>query len=170
MANFNFNKGGIIGIIGGVLGLLGLGYGAAMHTKVAKVSKRLDTTIDDLANNMNVDISEAIVNEAIEKHVAAETKKAVEKATSDAMYELKKDIRNNVSEAVNKEYETIKDTVLAKVTEEASKIDVARVQQSCLDAVLKKYNDGMDNVSKIYNTLANTASKLPDKEFTIRLG
>lgn len=170
MSNIIINKGSLIGVIGGTLGLLGLGYGIAMHTKTAKISKRLDKSIDDLANNMNIDLPEEIVNKAIEKAVTAETKKAVEKATSDAMYDLKKDIRNKVSETVEKEYENIKSTVLAKTTEEAGKIDVARVQQVCIDNILSKYNKDMENVSKFCTTMANVASKVPEKEFTIRLG
>lgn len=170
MNNITINKGTLIGAIGGVLGLMGLGYGVAMHTKLAKVGKRLDKSINDLANNMDIDIPDEIVNTAIEKAVAVETKKAVDKATSEALSELKRDIRTNVSEAVNKEYESIKDTVLAKVTEEAGKIDVARVQQACMDSILTKYNKDMDNVSKFCSTLASAAAKMPDKEFTIRVG
>ena len=185
MSRYDFNKDLLIGAIGGVLGLLGLGYGIAMHTKLSKVSERLDKGIDDLADNMEIDIPEEIVNSAVEKAVASAAKKAVEKASAEAMVELKRDIQRNVSAAVDKEYEHIKDTVLQKVTDEAAKIDAARVRREVekaahnaamskfndnLDDILGKFNDNLNNVSKIYSSMAGAATRMPDKEVVFKLG
>lgn len=169
----------------GAIGLLGLGYGIAMHTKLAKVSERLDKSIDDLADNTEIDIPEALVNKAVEKAVTSEAKKAVEKATTNALAELKRDIQTAVSAAVDKEYENIKDTVLKKATDEAAKIDTARVRRDVekaaydtamekfnvnLGDILDKFNDNLNNVSKIYSSMASAATRNPDKEFTFKLG
>lgn len=172
-------------IVVGAIGLLGLGYGIAMHTKLAKVSERLDKSIDDLADNTEIDIPEALINKAVEKAVTSEAKKAVEKATTNALAELKRDIQNAVSAAVDKEYENIKDTVLKKATDEAAKIDTARVRRDVekaaydtamekfnvnLGDILDKFNDNLNNVSKIYSHMASAATRTPDKEFTFKLG
>lgn len=185
MSNYGFNKDAIIGVVGGILGLLGLGYGIAMHTKLSKVSERLDTSINDLAGNMEIDIPESLVNKAVEKAVAVEAKKAVATAANEAMDELKRDIHRNVSAAVDKEYNHIKDTVLAKVTEEAAKIDVTRVRREIerkaeetalakfndnLDDILTRFNDNLNNVSKIYSSMAGMATRNPDKEVVFKLG
>lgn len=171
-------------IIIGAVGLMGLGYGIAMHTKMAKVSERLDKGINDLADNTEIDIPEELVNKAVEKAVTTEAKKVVEKATTEALAELKCDIRDAVTAAVDKEYEGIKETVLKKATEEAAKIDSARVRRDVekaaynvamekfngnLDDILGKFNDNLNNVSKIYSSMATAATRTPDKEFTFKL-
>lgn len=160
-------------IIGG-LGILGIGYGIAMHTKLAKVSERLDKSIEDLADRTDIDISEELIDAAVERAVAVEAKKAVEKATTEALAELKKDIHATVSVAVDKEYEGIRDTVLKKATEEAAKVDTARVRRDVeraahaaamskfddnLDDILAKFNDNLSNTSKIYSSIASAITR-----------
>lgn len=172
-------------IVVGAIGLIGLGYGIAMHTKMGKISERLDKTIDELADNTEIDIPESLVNKAVEKAVTIKAKEAVEKATTDALAELKRDIRDAVSAAVDKEYEGIKDTVLKKATDEAAKIDTVRVRRDVekaaynaamekfndnLGDILDKFNDNLNNVSKIYSSMASAATRTPDKEFTFKLG
>lgn len=169
----------------GAVGLIGLGYGIAMHTKMGKICERLDRSIDDLANTTEIDISEDLVDRAVEKAAQIEAKKAVEKAAQDAMTELKKDIRIAVENAVDKEYASIKDTVLKKATEEAAKIDSTRVRRDVekaaydtamskfnanLDDILGKFNDNLNNVSKIYSSMAGMATRNPDKELVFKLG
>jgi hypothetical protein len=184
MSNHTFNKDVIIGALGAIAGLVGIGYGVAMHTKLSKVSERLDTSINDLANNMEIDVPEAIINEAIEKAVTVEAKKAVQTATKEALDKLKRDIHNTVSAAVEKEYANIKDSVLRETTDAAAKINVERVRKDIetaarkqamakfndnLDDILGRFNDNLNNVSKIYSSMANAATRNPDKEFVFKL-
>lgn len=168
MANFNFKTWESIAL--GALGVFGIGYGIAMRTKLAQVSKRLDKTIDDLAGKTNVDISDDVVNLAVTKAADAAAKTAVEKATNDALDALKKDIRLAVSDAVEKEYDNIKDEVLKKATEAAAKIDVARVRRDVeraavtkyecnLDDILAKFNDNLSNTAKIYSSIAGAVTR-----------
>lgn len=173
-------------IVIGAIGILGLGYGIAMHTKLAKVSDRLDKSIEELSGNMNINISDEIVDKAVDKAVNAEAKKVVEQATKEALDELKRDIKTNVSIAVDKEYETIKDTVLEKVTDAAAKIDVAKVRSDVekaaktaaldkfndnLEDILAKFNDNLNNTSKIYNSIASSMTRGVDagKEFVFKV-
>lgn len=182
-----YNKDSFMATIGVALGLVGVGYAIGTHTKMAKVSERLDKGLDELANGMEIDIPEEMVNKAVEKAVAAESKKAVEKATSEALAELKRDIHKTVSGEVEKEYEHLHKDVLREITDAASKIDVTKVRRDVeraaekaaldkfddnLDDILKKFNDNLDNTSKIYNSIAGTMSKRTDgaKEYVFRVG
>lgn len=174
-------------VIIGAVGLVGIGYAIGTRSKMAKVSERLDRSIDELANNTKIDISQELINKAVEKAATAEAKKAVEKATADALAELKKDIHSTVSVAVDEEYQNIKDTVLKKVTDEAAKIDTARVRRDVekaahaaamekfnvnLDSILEKFNDNLDNTSKIYSSIAGAITRTTDtgKEVVLKLG
>lgn len=175
-----------------VAGLIGIGYGLAMHNKLAKVSERLDRSIDSLADSMEIDIPEEMVNKAIDKAVAIAAKNAATTAANNAIAEVKRDIRNKVSDAVEKEYDTIKDKVLSAATVSASKIDVDRVRRDVeaaatkaaidkfdvnLDDITKKFMSDLDNTLKISTAVRNalypaaTTNPNPNtREYVIKVG
>lgn len=182
-----YSKDVTIGALGWIVGLVGIGYAVGTHTKLAKISERLDKSIDDLADNTEIDIPEELINKAIEKAVAIEAKKAVTAAANDALNSIKRDIHNSVSETINCEYEHIKESVLKEVTVAASKIDVNRVRRdveaaakkaalekfdSNMDDILEQFNENLSNLSKIYNSMAGIATKNIDsgKEFVFKVG
>ena len=191
MFNNNSNN-SIISTLIGAAGLIGLGYGLAMHTKIAKVSERLDQSIDSLADNMEIDIPDELINKAVDKAVSAAAKNAVSIATNNAVAEVKHDIRVKVSAAVEKEYESIKDNVLKEIIVATSKIDESRVRREVekaakeaalkkfddnLDDILEKFNGDLDNTAKIYSAIKNVlntstpAQVTPSpKEYVFRVG
>lgn len=176
----------IVNILFGVAGLIGVGYAIGAHTKMAKVSERLDRKIDELSDDMEFDIPEEIINKAIDKAVQNETKRVVAIAANDALKEVKKDFHSQIKAAIDSEYNNLKDSVLKKITEEAAKIDTARVRRSVeeaakeaalekfddnLDDILEKFNNDLDNTSRIYSSIRKTitASNDSGKEFVVRL-
>ena len=175
----------------GIAGLLGIGYGLAMHNKMSKISDRLGRSIDDLADNMEIDIPKEVINRAMDKAVVSATKFAAEKATNDVLSEIKRDIHREVRRAVDKEYDSIKDSVLKEVTVASSKIDVARVRREVetaakkaaidkldcnLEDILQKFNHDLDNTAKIYQSIRtmmvpnNGAGSGNAKEVVLRVG
>lgn len=167
------NKDFVVGIVGAAAGLIGVGYAVGIRTKLGKSYERLDLAINNVADNIDVDISEAIVNEAVEKAVATEAKRAVEKATTEVLTELKKDIHTKAAAAVESEYETVREKVLAGVTDSAAKIDVVRVRRDVekaaekavmdkldvnMEDILKRFNDELHNTGRIYQSIANALS------------
>ena len=176
----------MIGLGGIILGSIGIGYAFGTHNKMAKVSKTLDCSIDDLAKNTNVDIPEAMVKRAVERAVETEANRAVTRATHMAVQEIKTDIHKQVTAAVEKEYDNIKDSVLREITDEASKINIDRVRTEVeneakrkalekfdisLDGILTNFNDNLKNTSKIYSSIANSITKQNDgKEFVFKVG
>jgi len=176
----------LFGVCGCIAGLLGVGYAIGTHTKLSKISERLNKSIDDLADNMEIDIPEELVNKAIDEAVKVSSKKAVEKATNESISALKKEIKSEVRNAVDKEYETLKDSVLKEIAVSAGKIDVSRVRRDVeeaakeaalekfddnLDDILEKFNNSLDNTSKIYSSIREAITKSSDsgKEFVVRL-
>ena len=176
----------IFGIVFGIAGLVSVGYAIGAHTKLAKVSERLDKSIDELSDGMEIDIPEELVKKAIEKAVSEETEHAVARSTDVAIDSLKLDIRTKVMEAINEEYDRIKESVLKEVTDKASKIDVVRVRRDVeaaakkaalekfddnLDDILEKFNDNLTSTSKIYSSIrdAISGSVNQGKEFVFRI-
>lgn len=176
----------LVSILIGIAGLIGVGYAIGTHTKLAKVSERLDKSIDDLADNTEIDIPDELINRAVEKAVQTEARKAVERATNETVATVKKDIRFEVEQAVDKEYERIKDVILKELTTSASKIDVSRVRRDVeeaakkaalekfddnLDDILEKFNESLDNTTKIYSSIreAITKDSTSGKQFVVTL-
>ena len=179
-------KNDFINCLFGAAGLIGVGYGICAHTKLAKVSNRLDKSIDDLADNTEIDIPDELINKAVEKAVQAEAKRAVERATNETISAMKKDIHAEVQREVNREYDSIKDSVLKEITVSASKIDATKVRRDVeeaakkaaldkfddnLDDILEKFNENLDNTSRIYSSIRETLTKGSNsgKEFVVRL-
>ena len=180
------NKNNIIDILFGIAGLFGIGYAIGTHTKMAKIAERLDRSIDDLAAGTEIDISETLINKAVEKAAKDEAKRAVETATKEAIEQVKKDIHAKIQQEVEKEYDSIKDSVLKEITVSASKIDTNRVRRDVeeaakkaaldkfddnLDDILEKFNKDLDNTSKIYGSIREALSKDTNssKGFVVRL-
>ena len=164
----------LVGLLGAALGMIGIGYALGTHSKMSKISEKLDLSIEDLASKTPVDIPESMIERATEKAVALEVKNAVGKATDVVLKDVKRDIHKQVSDAIESEYSSIKDVVLEEVTDEVAKIDVKRVradvEKAAKEAVLEKLDDNMDdilenfndqlkNTSRIYNSIADTMTK-----------
>lgn len=175
-----------VGMFGVAIGLVGLGYAMGTHSKMAKISEKLDRSIEDLASDMHIDIPNSMIECAVEKAVAAEAKQAVSKATDAAIVAVKRDIHKQVTDAVESEYSNIKETVLEELVTEAAKIDTKRVRADVeraakeialekfddnLDDILQKHNDELENVTKIYKAIADVVSpaKSNDNEVVLRL-
>ena len=178
----------LVGILGFAAGLIGIGYAIGTHSKMAKISEKLDRSIDDLAGEMPIDIPNDMIERAVEKAVASEVKLAVGKATDAAIVAVKRDIHKQVSDAVESEYSNIKGVVLEELTAAAAKIDVKRVRADVekaakdialekfddnLDDLLQKHNDELENVRKIYKAIADTMApannRSNDNEVVLRL-
>lgn len=174
----------IVGVLGVIAGLVGVGYAIGTHTKLAQISDRLDRSIDELASDVGIDIPESIVNSAIERAVADGAKRAVEKATDRAIHDMRRNIHQEVTIAIETEYAAIRETVLKEVTTSAAKIDIARVRRDVekaaqaavlkkfddnLDDILKEFNTSLANTAKIYNSIAQSFVRSDDKDVVLRL-
>lgn len=170
---------GFVVLLGIGVGLVGVGYALGTHSKMAKISEKLDCSIEDLANKTPVDIPDNMIERAVEKAVAREVKHAVDKTTDRIIVDVKRDIHKQVSDAVEDEYSNMKNSVLEELTKAASKIDVARVRSDVekaakehalekfddnLDDIIENFNDQLKSTAKIYTSIADTMGKYKTNE------
>ena len=176
-----------VGLLGVTFGLVGIGYAWGTHSKMAKISEKLDCSIEELASKTPVDIPSDMIERAVEKAVAIEVKQAVSKTTDKVIVEVKRDIHKQVSGAVEEEYSNIKGRVLEELTAEAAKIDTKRVradvEKAAKERALEKFDDNMDDIlneckdklqstMKIYQSIADMmapASRNNDNEMVLRI-
>ena len=179
-------KNDVFGIVFGFTGLVAIGYAIGTHTKMAKISERLDRSINDLADNMEIDIPEKLIDKAVDEAAKNEARRAVEEATKEVINQVKKDIHAKVQREIDKEYDSIKDSVLKEITVSASKIDTSKVRKDVeeaakkavldkfddnLDDILEKFNKDLDNTSKIYSSIRDAITKesTSGKQFVVTL-
>lgn len=145
--NFNFDAAGAIGMI---IGLGGLAYAAWSAKKQDDLAKKLDLSIEELAKKTPVDISDEMVNKAVQTATDREVKAAVH----DAAKSVKVAANETLTAEINKEVGAYKDTIKLQVTEELTRqvalIDEgtarAEVIKRAEDKVVQKLDGSLDNV------------------------
>ena len=148
MNNSTFDM--IISVSLGMVGLVGVGYAIGTKSKMNKICEKLDTSIDNLANDMNINIPDAMIDKAVKKAIKNKTEEAVDYAVSEVTKDFKNDIYTKVNAAVEAEYLNIKDKVLDEVTNRVAKNDE---KSDWLDSPVDDVDIGKYRSSSItYNT------------------
>ena len=78
---------------------------------VKELTKKLDMSVQDLSNATNVDISDKLVEEAVQLAVEREAEQRVRLETQRAVNDVKNDIHKQVEKSVKNAYDSIKDDV-----------------------------------------------------------
>lgn len=175
----------VIGLTGFVVGLVGIGYAAGTRTKMNQISEKLDMSIDDLVHHTKIDIPHELIEHAVERSVEKKSQIAIDSTVSRAMQKADSIIRSSVSSTIENQYSSIKDRVLDEVTRRVSNINEDRLRddiynaakekaiekfEANLDDILEKFNSDLENVGKIYKSIANAMTKGEGKEMTFRIG
>ncbi len=125
------------GVFGIVLGLCGLGWAAYQSKKMNDAAKKINTTVDEMADKTPVEIEQSMIDKALE--VAVD--RAVSAKASAAVSELKKDIHNEIEKEVRRELtdslKEIRDRVSEEIKDQADQIDKDEV----LKDVTRKLTD-----------------------------
>ena len=153
-----------------ILGLLGVGYAIGVHSKMKTVCEKLDTSIDRLANETEVDIPAKVIDQAVQRAVDRESYSAVKRVMDD----VKREIESRVGAAVKEHYDAISDGVTDQIAKNVAKIDEGRLKKEVvqkakeqiaekfddkLDDILEEFNGNLQNVGKIYKSIAKSFSK-----------
>lgn len=156
------------------LGLVAIGYAVGIHSCMKAVADKLDTSIDKIANDTEVEIPSKLIEQAVQKAVDRESYTAVRRATDVVVNGLKKEIGDQVSTAVKASYDSIADGVTSEIAKNVAKIDEARLKREVvtkakeqiaekfddkLDDILEEFNGNLQNVGKIYKSIAKSFSK-----------
>jgi len=182
MRNFTFGMNEL-----GGLGLLGAAaFFGWQCIKLYKTAKRLDMTIDDLANREPVDIQQAIVDKAVERAVDREVHTAVSDTATKIRVQMQADMRKEIRKDVDNAYEELRAEVTKKIAEEVAAIDVdvlkKEVTEQAREKIVKKFDGSLDtlldgfnhnlrNVTRIYDGISSVMSgnKSNGRELSFRL-
>lgn len=145
-----------------------------VHSKMKTVCEKLDTSIDRLANDTEVDIPAKVIDQAVQRAVDRESYSAVKRATDEVMDDVKREIESRVGAVVKEHYDAISDGVTDQIAKNVAKIDEGRLRKEVvqkakeqiaekfddkLDDILEEFNGNLQNVGKIYKSIAKSFSK-----------
>lgn len=159
-----------IGVVGFAAGVFGIGYAIGKRKKLDDISEKIDRSVGELSSNIDIDISEDIINRAVTKAIERETSLAASRATSNVVSAIEADISGQVRKAVNDTYQDIKKSVVEETAKKVEKIDISALKKEVvekaktaaaekfddsLEDVLSEFKDNLGNVAKIYQSIAN---------------
>lgn len=164
----------IVGIGVVIAGMIGIGYAIGTRSKMNTLCEKLDTSIDKLSDDIPVDIPEKLVSRAIENAVQREVAAAVKLATNEVVAAAERDIRKEVCAEVERQYTAISDGVTDEIAARVARIDEAKLRKEVvekakkqiadkfddkLDDLLEEFNGNLQNVRKIYTSIAKSFTK-----------
>lgn len=164
----------VVGIGVFVAGIFGIGYAIGTRSKVNRLCEKLDTSIDNLSEDIQVDIPDKMVEQAVTAAVKKEAALAVKKATDEIVASTERDIRKEVVAEVERQYTSISDGVTDEIASRVARIDEAKLRKEVvekaknqiadkfddkLDDLLEEFNGNLQNVGKIYKSIAKSFSK-----------
>ena len=155
------------------------------HNQMRKSVKLLNKAADSVAELTVVDVQQGIIDRAInnaanrevgravtravrlvEDEITGETQKMVRSAVQQCQGKLQK----AVTDAIAKEAAKVdKDDIMEEATERAKEMLLERFDGK-LDGLMSDYQRNLDNVGKIYQSIASSMADKAGKDVTLKLG
>lgn len=157
-----------------ILGLVGVGYATASHSKEMVMCDRLDTSIDNLANNTEIDIPAKGHRPGGSEGRRAGVLFCGQAGHGEVVADAKREIESRVGTAVKAQYDAISDGVADQIAKNVARIDESKLKKEVvqkakeqiaekfddkLDDLLEEFNGNLQNVGKIYKSIARSFSK-----------
>ena len=154
-----------------MFGVAALGFSIYKEVKMSKVLNKLNMTIDDISNVDVPEIKSEMINSVVQQAVEREVRSGVQKASETAIKNVRNDISAEVQSSVRSAYNDVREDVRKQLEKQVGEVSIERIRRevidkakeaaaekfnSDLDDILTKYNDELNNVSKIYSSIAGS--------------
>lgn len=168
------NTDAVISVVTFAAGLVGIGYAVGTRSKANELCAKLDRSIDELSDDISIEIPDRMIKQSVEKAVRREAESAVRTATEEVVDIAKREIKREVSSAVDLQRNTISEDVTKEIAKKVARIDenqlrkeaVAKAKEQIaekfdgkLDDILDEFNGNLQSVGKIYKSIANSFTK-----------
>ena len=156
--------------------LLTVGAGVCVY-ETKKSRDLIQMAVKNIGDDVSIEVSDELIDMAVEKAANAQIARAVRKAAEAAMKDIRNDttvqvaaeviktrkaITDSVAEQIAKECDRLhRSDLIQEVREEAAK-KMAEKLDDKLDTITEGYVDNLDNMSKIYKALADKLDKKGD--------
>ena len=170
-----------------MLTLAGVSVVAAVycHYEMRKSVKMLNKAADSVAELTVVDVSQGIIDRAINNAANREVGRAVSHAVRSVEGDISSETQKLVRNAVQQSYGKLQKAVTDAIAKEAAKVDQSAIMEEAtekakalllerfdgkLDGLMTDYQRNLDNVGKIYQSIASSMADKAGKDVTLKLG
>lgn len=167
-----------------LMALTGISVVAAVycHHQMKQSVKLLNKAADRVAELTVVDVQQSIIDRAIHHAADREVGRAVTRAVRMVEDDLTSETQKRVRGAVQQSYGKLQKAVTDAIAKEAAKVDQSAIMEEAtekakemllerfdgkLDGLMSDYQRNLDNVGKIYQSIA---SSMADKDVTLKVG
>lgn len=160
-----------------------------------KLSKVYSVVSDQIADNIDIDVPESVIREAIEtavqrevakisRRVESEASEKIRNAVNDVTSRAKREVTGSVNAAVITATKNLDDSVTAEVKKQINNIDIRELKKEIkkeakdkildkfdneLDSLLGDFNQNLENVSKIYSSIAGSVAKTNSSDMVFKI-
>lgn len=171
----------------GLLALSGVSVLAAVycHHELRRTVRLVSKACDHVAELTVVDIQHDVVDRAINNAAAHEVGRVVNHAVRCVEDDLARQTQKCVRDAVKESYGKLSKSVSDAIAREAAKVDGNQIMEDAtekakemllerfdgkLDGLMSDYQRNLDNVGKIYQSIASSMADKAGKNVTMTLG
>lgn len=172
-------------IFTGAISLVSVGVAIYCHGQMKKSVKLLNKAADSVAELTVVDVQQGIIDRAINNAANREVGRAVTRAVRMVEDDLTNETQKRVRGAVQQSYGKLQKAVTDAIAKEAAKVDQSAIMEDAtekakemllerfdgkLDWLMSDYQRNLDNVGKIYQSIASSMADKAGKNVTMTLG
>ena len=155
------------------------------HRQMKKTVKLVSKAVEGVAELTVVDIQHDIVDMAINNAANREVGRVIKRAVHNVEDEMIHQTQKYVRDAVKESYGKLSKTVSDAIAREATKVDSNQIMEDAtekakemllerfdgkLDGLMSDYQRNLDNVGKIYQSIASSMADKAGKDVTVKLG
>lgn len=156
------------------LGLLaiagGAGYIGYTQSRINKIDDMITVAVNDISETVEVSISDEMLETAMQRAVDREVKYIANGVKNEVSAELRSGVKKSVHSSAN----DIKSSVKTEIERQVKNIDLSDMEREIvsqakeavadkfdrkLDNLLEEYNENLQNVKKIYDSIAKSIAK-----------
>lgn len=155
------------------------------HRQMKKTFRLVGKAADNVAELTVVDVQQGIIDRAINSAANREVGRAVNRAVQMVEEDILNETQKRVRGAVQQSQGKIQKAVTDAIAKEAAKIDQSTIMEDAtekakevllerfdgkLDGLMSDYQRNLDNVGKIYQSIAASMADKAGKDVTLKLG
>ena len=162
--------------IGYLVGAVGVCIGGYLYVKMNTLARSIGSAINSLDDCTPVDISKSLIEAAVQKAVDREVSVVAKREANALGAEMRSKFEQQIKGSVDAEYKRVERTVAEKIATQVKNIDEVQLKRNvqqraedaivakfngCLDDTLTRFNHSLENVAKIYESIADAVVKKP---------
>lgn len=169
----------------GALGLIGVAGAMYCGIQVHQMKKLVGGAVKHISDMTEVTVQDALVENAISNAAAREANNVASRVMRSVEKDISEQTAKKISDAVAQSYSKIKSGVAETVAKKVADIDIHEIQEEAtekakemllskfdgkLDGLMTDYQRNLDNVGKIYQSIAASMADKAGKDVTFKLG